>query len=126
VFIHCFFNERSQVSDREILPLVRETLDQENPLEWYNALMDFGWYLGTTVENPNRRSRHYQRQPPFEGSTRQVRGKILGLLVTAGELSREDLCNAMDKPASTLEPVLLQLEAEGFLDTNGNRVRMKK
>jgi DNA-binding IclR family transcriptional regulator len=55
-----------------------------------------------------------------------VRGKILGLLVTAGELSREDLCNAMDKPASTLEPVLLQLEAEGFLDTNGNRVRMKK
>jgi A/G-specific adenine glycosylase len=126
VFIHCFFNERSQVSDREILPLVRETLDRENPREWYNALMDFGWYLGTTVENPNRRSRHYQRQPPFEGSTRQVRGKILGLLVTAGELSREDLCNAMDKPASTLEPVLLQLEAEGFLDTNGNRVRMKK
>lgn len=126
VFIHCFFRERSQVTDREILPLVRETLDRENPREWYNALMDFGWYLGTTIENPNRRSRHYQRQAPFEGSNRQVRGKILHLLVTAGELSREDLCRALDVPASRLETVLGQLEAEGFLDRNRDLVRMRK
>jgi A/G-specific adenine glycosylase len=126
VFIHCFFRERSQVTDREILPLVRETLDRENPREWYNALMDFGWYLGTTIENPNRRSRHYQRQAPFEGSNRQVRGKILHLLVTAGELSREDLCRALDVPASRLETVLGQLEAEGFLDRNHDLVRMRK
>jgi A/G-specific adenine glycosylase len=126
VFIHCFFRERSQVTDREILPLVRETLDRENPREWYNALMDFGWYLGTTIENPNRRSRHYQRQAPFEGSNRQVRGKILHLLVTAGELSREDLCRALDIPASRLETVLGQLEAEGFLDRNHDLVRMRK
>lgn len=126
VFIHCFFRERSQVTDREILPLVRETLDRENPREWYNALMDFGWYLGTTIENPNRRSRHYQRQAPFEGSNRQVRGKILHLLVNAGELSREDLCRALDIPASRLETVLGQLEAEGFLNRNRDLVRMRK
>lgn len=126
VFIHCFFRERSQVTDREILPLVRETLDRENPREWYNALMDFGWYLGTTIENPNRRSRHYQRQVPFEGSNRQVRGKILHLLVTDGELSREDLCRALDLPASRLETILGQLEAEGFLDRNRDLVRMRK
>ncbi|NTW92463.1 MAG: A/G-specific adenine glycosylase [Methanoregulaceae archaeon] len=126
VFIHCFFRERSQVTDREILPLVRETLDRENPREWYNALMDFGWYLGTTIKNPNRRSRHYQRQAPFEGSNRQVRGKILHLLVTDGELSREDLCRALDIPASRLETVLGQLEAEGFLTRSHDLVRMKK
>jgi A/G-specific adenine glycosylase len=39
VFIHCFFQDSSQVSDREILQLVGDTLDRENPREWYNALM---------------------------------------------------------------------------------------
>ncbi len=126
VFIHCFFRERSQVTDREILPLVRETLDRENPREWYNALMDFGWHLGTTVQNPNRRSIHYQRQSPFEGSNRQVRGKILHLLVATGEISREDLRRALDIPVSRLEMVLRQLEAEGFLDHNHDPVRMRK
>ena len=28
--------------DREILPLVAQTLDQENPRDWYYALMDYG------------------------------------------------------------------------------------
>jgi A/G-specific adenine glycosylase len=41
VFIHCFFQNNSPVSDREIIPLVEKTLDRENPQEWYNALMEF-------------------------------------------------------------------------------------
>lgn len=126
VFIHCFFRGRSKVTDREILRLVHRTLDRENPREWYNALMDFGWYLGTTIENPNRRSRHYQLQGPFEGSNRQVRGKILRLLVTRGEMGREDLCRELDIAAPRLETVLRQLEAEGFLDRDRELVRLRK
>jgi A/G-specific adenine glycosylase len=41
VFIHCFFQNNSPVSDREIIPLVEKTLDLENPQEWYNAPMEF-------------------------------------------------------------------------------------
>lgn len=124
VFIHCFFQDRTEVADREILPLIEATLDRENPREWYNALMDYGYHLGTTIENPNRRSRHYQRQSSFEGSNRQIRGKILRLLVDGGEQATGDLCRNLDLPTSAIAPVLKQLEDEGFITREGNRVRI--
>jgi A/G-specific adenine glycosylase len=124
VFIHCFFKDQAGVTDNEILPLIEETLDRENPREWYNALMDYGWHLGTTIENPNRRSRHYQRQASFEGSNRQIRGNILKLLVGGGDTAIEDLCRNLDLPASTVNTVLNQLEKEGFITREGNRVRI--
>ncbi|NYT17474.1 MAG: ArsR family transcriptional regulator [Methanomicrobiales archaeon] len=124
VFIHCFFRDRTGVSDEEILPLIQQTLDREHPREWYNALMDYGWHLGTTIENPNRRSRHYSRQAPFEGSNRQLRGKILRMLVDGGELETGDLCRNLDLPASAVDTVLSQLETEGFIIREGDRVRI--
>jgi A/G-specific adenine glycosylase len=124
VFIHCFFKDQTGVADEEILPLIEETLDRENPREWYNALMDYGWYLGATIENPNRRSRHYQRQAPFEGSNRQIRGKILRLLIDTGEQRTEDLCRKLEIPVSAAGPVLKQLEDEGFIAWQGDRVRI--
>lgn len=45
--------------------------------EWYWALMDYGTYLASIVENPNQRSKHYVKQSKFEGSDRQVRGALL-------------------------------------------------
>jgi A/G-specific adenine glycosylase len=42
VFIHFFFQNRENISDEEILPLVEKTLDAGNPREWYYALMDYG------------------------------------------------------------------------------------
>ena len=41
-FIHHFFQDRKDVRDSEILPLVEATLDYENPRQWYYALMDYG------------------------------------------------------------------------------------
>ena len=124
VFIHCFFKDQTGVADRDILPLIEETLDRENPREWYNALMDYGFYVGTTIENPNRRSRHYQRQSPFEGSNRQIRGKILRLLVGGGDTAIEELSRDLDLPLSSISPVIRQLEDEGFISREGNLVRI--
>ena len=42
VFLHCFFPGQNGVRDREILPLVDQTLDRQQPLPWYYALMDYG------------------------------------------------------------------------------------
>jgi len=81
VFIHCFFLDREGVRDSEIRPLVEATLDAANPREWYYALMDFGVMLKRRVPNPSRRSAHHGRQAPFEGSDRQIRGKILRILL---------------------------------------------
>jgi len=60
--------------------------------------MDYGWYRGATIENPNRRNRHYVRQAPFEGSNQQVRGNILRLMVVSGDITVEDLCRNLDLP----------------------------
>ena len=91
VFLHCFFPGKSGVRDREILPLVDQTLDREQPRPWYYALMDYGAMLKRAAPNPNRRSAHHQRQAPFAGSDRQIRGLILKALLKSPALSLEAL-----------------------------------
>ncbi len=124
VFIHCFFSGRDGVTDAEIRPLVSDTMEKDNPREWYNALMDYGAFLSTLPENPNRRSRHYQRQNPFEGSGRQVRGAVLRILVGCGEITEQDLIQALELSPARVRPVLSQLEQEGFLEMNEGIVKI--
>jgi A/G-specific adenine glycosylase len=124
VFIHCYFQDRPLVSDKEILPLVEETLDRRNPRDWYYALMDYGSYLGKTRENPNRRSRQYKKQSPFEGSVRQVRGRVLSYLVRNGNTLTRDLYSEIDLPPERIDPVLASLVAEGFIVMDRNIVKI--
>lgn len=80
VYLHHFFPNRDGVSDREIVPLIEETLDRENPRNWYYALMDYGVHLKSVFPNPSRRSVHHTKQSRFLGSCRQIRGAILRVL----------------------------------------------
>ena len=84
VFIYHF----SIFHDREILNMVQKTMDVRNPRDWYYALMDYGSYLSTQVENPNRRSAHYVKQSKFEGSFRQIRGEVLRLLLSGKKIPK--------------------------------------
>jgi A/G-specific adenine glycosylase len=115
VFIHNFFSHRTNVKDTEILPLIEKTLDTSHPRKWYYALMDYGVMLKKEHENPNRRSAHYQRQTPFEGSNRQVRGMILKLLTRERKLSKHMISRTIGKQLQEVEPILNQLKREGFL-----------
>jgi A/G-specific adenine glycosylase len=87
VFIHHFFSDQINIDDKQLLPLIEQALDKDNPREWYWALMDYGSYLKTIIPNPNRKSKTYSIQSKFEGSIRQVRGEILRRLQT-GKLSQ--------------------------------------
>jgi A/G-specific adenine glycosylase len=97
VFIHHFFEDQEGVDDKQLLPLVEQALDREQPREWYYALMDYGTHLAKTVPNPNRRSKHHAVQSKFEGSDRQIRGEILRHLIKAtkgfDELFEQSLCS---------------------------------
>lgn len=124
VFIHCYFRGRSQVKDSEILPLVAETLDRENPRDWYYALMDYGAHLGRMRENPNRRSSRYRKQEPFEGSVRQARGRILSALARKGSIPAGDLDEEIGLPGIKIEPVLSALAEEGFIERDQDLVRL--
>ena len=77
VYLHHFFHDDTDVSDRDILALVTATLDQKHPREWYWGLMDYGAYLKKTVGNLNTKSKHYTKQSTFKGSDRQIRGAII-------------------------------------------------
>ncbi len=115
VYIHFFFDDRDHVRDAEILPLVETTLDVSNPREWYYGVMDYGVLLRKNLENPNRRSAHYQKQSPFEGSNRQIRGIILKALIRQPHVTEREIARQLQVDTTTLKKNLLQLQKEGFI-----------
>jgi A/G-specific adenine glycosylase len=121
VFIHFFFQGREKVSDREIMPVVERSLDRDDPRNWYYALMDYGTMLKKQGEKGHRRSTAYRRQSRFDGSDRQVRGKILRLLVSGNSLSGLEICESIDAPEEQVLKNLLDLRREGFLRESGQK-----
>jgi A/G-specific adenine glycosylase len=124
VYIDEFFPDREKIRDDQIAPLVRQTLDAENPRRWYNALMDYGATLKSTQGNPNRRSAHYTRQGPFENSNRQVRGMILKLLVTSSPLTAARIVKETGVDAARVKKNLVDLGEEAFIEKKGRRYRI--
>ncbi len=114
VYIHFFFKDREAVVDKEILPLVEATVDHKNSREWYYALMDYGALLAKTQVNPNRRSKHYAKQSKFEGSDRQIRGRILKELMP-GPKAKGDLVTSLGVAIGKCEEIIQRLADEGFI-----------
>jgi len=112
VYIHHFFADRTDVSDKELGEVLDQTLDREQPREFYWALMDYGSHLKATVGNANKASKHYVKQSQFHGSRRQVRGHVLRLLSQRAQ-SPEELRRAIDD--TRLPEVLDALIQEGMV-----------
>jgi len=138
VFIHFFFGNMTKVSpvrskspkatvdvqarrisngvkDSELLPLIEKTLDRKNPREWYAALMDYGAMLKKEHLNPSQRSAHYTKQSKFEGSDRQIRGRIIKALVEKKKLTREQIIKEVNKESKRVRDQLKKLKQEGFI-----------
>lgn len=117
VYIHHFFNQE-RVTDSEILPLVEETLDADNPRRWFNALMDYGSWLKSQAENPSRKSATYSKQSPLKGSVREVRGWVLKQLlernVSQTEVSKQFDQERIDKALKGLIKEGVITETKGF------------
>jgi len=97
VFLEHFFAGEAKVHDKQILPLIEQSLDHAQPRLWYYALMDYGVHLKKLHNNPSRRSAHHVLQSQFKGSNRQVRGKILELLLADSRLSQQQICASISK-----------------------------
>jgi len=126
VFLHCFFTGRDAVPDREVFPLVLETMDEEDPRTWFWALMDYGAYLGRKSGNANRRSSHYRRQSSFSGSDRQIRGVVLRILVREGGIHPDALCTMAGGDAERVGRIVNVLENEGFIEIKRDLVRISR
>ena len=115
VFIHFFFPRSRSVPDARLMPLVESTLDRDNPREWYYALMDYGAMLGKAGANANTRSARYRKQAAFEGSMRQLRGKILAVILERGPVTQAQIARETGGADQRLGRALTQLVEEGFL-----------
>jgi A/G-specific adenine glycosylase len=112
VFIHFFFQNQTLVSDSDIFPVLEKTLDRKNPRSWYWALMDYGASLKKLTVNPGRKSSAYIRQSPFQGSFRQIRGRVLHALVSRGPLNAADLYRITGTETQNLIAALNALKAD--------------
>lgn len=118
---HYFSDELIPVADSQLVPIIKRTVDKEHPREWYWALMDYGSHLKKTVGNISKNSKHYAKQSKFEGSLRQLRGKVVARLsntpTTFAQLEQE-LNDAR------LPEVIAALEKEGILEKTEVALRL--
>lgn len=129
VFLHFFFKRRRQITDKEVLKLVEQTLPRKvqllsrskvEPLgvrEWYYALMDYGTMLKKTFGSLNARSAHYAKQSSFKGSRRELRGEILRRVISR-PIQISNL-PSLEKKGIRVAAVFSELVSEGFLQKRG-------
>lgn len=115
IFIYFFFKNQNQIPDKQIMPLITASLDSTNPREWYYALMDYGVMLKKEIGNISQLSKHHTKQTKFIGSNRQVRGKILEILLHKKTLALSELKKLLEFENSVIEKALNQLIAEQFV-----------
>lgn len=120
VFIHSFYRDEKNISDKKLMPLIAQTIDRQNPREWYYGLMDYGVFLKKSGTNPNHKSRHYTKQSKFEGSDRQIRGAIIRLLTNQEELSEKNIINLLSKDKTRVKNILQQLCGENLIKQKDN------
>jgi A/G-specific adenine glycosylase len=123
VFIHAFFPKKKKVSDKTLLPLIERSLDTTRPRDWYYALMDYGAHLKKTGTNPGRQSVHHKKQSAFKGSNRELRGKILKVLLTNPQ-TPISLAKTLGTSQEKVTSILTQLTRDGLIQKSGRRFRV--
>jgi A/G-specific adenine glycosylase len=148
VYIHHFFPAQDQVSDKDILQVMEETVPwakgkeqpetrihsapgamrktvglSYTPKAFYWALMDYGSWLKKQGIKPVR-SRHYKKQSPLKGSVREVRGQIIKLL-SVHDMNDRQLRNAIVAD-HRFEPALQGLLNDGLVTLTVDRFHLTK
>jgi len=115
VFIHCFYHDHLHINDKLLLPLIEQTVDRDNPRIWYYALMDYGVMLKKKFKNPNKKSAHYTKQSRFEGSKRQIRSRILKLVLQQTTVTTQEIQKRLALEEEVIETILAELEKEKLI-----------
>lgn len=126
VYIHYFFADETEVTDRQLLPLIEATIDRENPREWFYALMDYGSWLKKHDRSVNKKSAHYVKQAPFIGSRRQVRGLILKALALKKPLDIGSIREESGHDNAYIMSVVEDLVREQMIERVKGSVRLKR
>lgn len=135
VFFHHFYPNQENISDEKIMKKVTATLpNADSPAkisgrEWMYALMDYGSHLRSEGIRITSKSKHYTKQKSFKGSKREIRGKILEILLHDHKLSPEileqkifdEIKDNENNPQTIIEDMI----QEGFLEEEKGLVQIK-
>lgn len=124
VFLYHFFNGKENVTDSEIMPLVVDYIDRDNPRDWYYALMDYGVHLKKEKKFVNSQSKHYAIQSKFAGSVRQVRGEVVRQLAKSHSVNIDSFLSDGIDPVK-LRDALEGLEKDELIVRDGASVKLK-
>lgn len=120
VFLHHFYKNKEQITDTEILTLVKKTLPSKNIRKWYWALMDYGSYLKQQHGNLGRKSKHYTKQSKFKGSDREVRGAIVRTLGSGAKSLAQIKTDLVPLLPEQITMQLPKLLSEGLIVKEGS------
>ncbi len=124
VYFYHFFGDGDKVSDEELKKCVEKTLDNEQPREFYWALMDYGTWLKKNKLGKVTQSAHYKKQSALKGSVREVRGKIITLL-GGGDLQADELRRRFETDGR-YDKALDGLLRDGLISRTSGRFHLTK
>jgi len=116
-FLHYFIDDGSMIDEKQFLSLAEQVLDTHSPREWHWALMDYGSHLKKSGVKNLSRAKIHKKQSPFEGSLRQIRGRVLKELV-GGPIDKNNLGNLIND--KRLELALSDLQTEALIELQQN------
>ena len=125
VYIFHFFKNTEDVHDTDIEKLVVETMDKENPREWFWAIMDYGTHLKKTYGNNIQKSKHYVKQKKFQGSRRQKRGAIIKYLTLHDKANLTELQKETKEKKLIVKDILEELQLEDMIEKKDDVYRIK-
>lgn len=115
VLIYHFFRDKQEIDDITLMNAAEKVLDKKNSRVWYSAMMDYGTMIKKSIGNESKKSRSYKKQSSFKGSRRELRGKILKVLLENRSCTTSKLSTLLDHETESLIPVLSQLVNENLV-----------
>lgn len=116
VYLYAFCGRRREVSDRELMKLINDTMDHERCREWFYALMDFGVALKRARPGINTRSRHHVKQSTFQGSDRQIAARVLKTIVgSKRSIAVAELVGLLGADPERVQKAVDRLAREGLI-----------
>jgi A/G-specific adenine glycosylase len=115
----------NNIHDNDLKEIIEQLIDKKNSRDWYYALMDWGTHLKKIHKDKHLQKSHsFKQQSVFQNSFRQIRGKIIKLLLEQKVLTLDELlsiCNDHRTPAC-----LESLMKENFIIVENNKVVIKE
>ena len=118
IIYYCFKDTVMQVTDKQILDVVQNSIDIKEPRIWYWAMMDLGSFLKQNNVGQLHNAQAYKKQTQFKGSKRQIRGQVLRQLGAHRSMSLNELQKYIQD--DRLTQVLQDLIQENLISQKNN------